>query len=798
MKAVILAGGEGARLRPLTCAMPKPMLPVMNAPLMEHTLRLLKNNGFTEIAVTLGYLGGKIKDCFGSGRALGVSLEYFSEASPLGTAGAVKNAEEFFDGDFLCVSGDIITDVNLGELTDFHKNKNALMTMALVKSALPMDYGTVSLRSDGRIERFSDSPDWSGADSAYVNGGIYAFSKEIFSHIKKNKNTDFFRDVFPSLTGGEIYALKLEGYWMDLADIGSYRRCHADIMDKKVSVFLPPQNEEGIWLEDGVLVEKGAVLRPPVYIGSGSRVKRGARIEPYSVLGRGVSVSSGAGIKRSVVLSRCRIEENAQLRGCVADEEAVFGRGCAVYEQAVMGRGSVAGENCAVKPSVKIWPGKEIPADTVQRKNLIWGSCLSDRIWTKTGICGVLGAEITPELSARLGAAAGSLFPGRIAVSDYGAPACAMLKSSLAGGILSAGARLYDFGEQPLPVSRSGVRFHSMNMGISVNVFTRGGTEYGEIRFIFPYGDPGPEFMEKLKQRFDAEDFVRGGGENIHEEEYLFEYKLFYLKNLINSTKKQSLGYKLIIGGGSPWAERLLKSAGSDLNCHVETAPCETPAEISDLIRREGADLGAVIDPSCQQLTLIDGCGRILSAEEYTLLSVLAVLMSHKNPRIYVPVSAPSGAERLAARYGGEIVRTKTSAHSLMKELTKSDEAMLSDQFIYNFDAVGAIIKLMDFMKSENLSLSELISRLPETHMVHTAVDCTECGLTPEELGELHKDASADFTDGIKLTFDGGWVLIRRDENSSALSIVSQGCDGEYARELADMCVSEIIGGKAR
>lgn len=797
MKAIILAGGEGTRLRPLTCDTPKPLLPIMNVPLAEHTIRLLKNHGCTEIAVTLGYLGSKIKDCFGNGRALGVSLHYFSEKTTLGTAGAVKNAEEFFDDDFLCISGDIITDVNLTELMNYHTDKNALMTVALVKSAVPMEYGTAVTNNDGRIIRFTDSPDWSAAASAYVNGGIYVFSKEIFSHIPSNKPADFVRDIFPAVIGPstEAYAKKLEGYWTDISDIGAYRKCHSDILDKKINLILPPQKEEGIWLEDGVFIEKGAVLRPPVYIGGGSRIKRGARIEPYSVLGRGVTVNSGAGVKRSVILSRCKIEENAQLRGCVADEDVTFSQGCAVYEQAVIGKGSVIGENCAVKPSVKIWPGKELDADRVQRKNLIWGSCKSSRIWTKTGISGALGTDITPEICSRLGSAAGSLFPGRIAVSDYGSPAAAMLKNSICGGILSTGARLFDFGEQPLPVSRSGVRFHSMDMGISVNVYSRPSGDYGEIRFIFPCGDPEGEFIGELRRRYEDEDFIRGDSQSIYEAEYLFEYKLFYLKNLINSTKKQSLGYKLIVGSSSLWAERLLQSAASDLNCHIKAVPTASAIEISDIIREEGADLGAAIDPSCQELTLIDSTGKIFSREEYSLLSTLVVLMSYKNPRIYLPSSAPSGAELLASRYGGEIIRTKASVQSLMSELTKTDAPELGDQFIYAFDAVGALIKLMDFMKTENLSLSELRAKLPETYMIHEFVDTNENSPSPEKIAEMHNTAAADFTDGLKLTFDGGWVLIRKDEDSPALSVISQGYDQEYARELADMCINDLTRG---
>ena len=796
VKAIILAGGEGTRLRPLTCDRPKPMLRVVNAPIMEHCIRLLKRHGITDIAVALGYMPGKIRDYFKGGEALGVKLTYFTERFPLGTAGSVKNAAEFVGGeDFLVMSGSLLTDMDLSALISFHRERGALASLALSKSS-GGGYGTVSTAADGRLTRFTESPDWGLAASSYVSTGVFVLSPDILSSIPEGVFSDFSRDVFPLLLKGQggIYGLSLPGYWLDISDLSAYRRCHTDILDGKTDIGLP-ESADGIFMEEGAAIEQGAVLRPPVYIGSGSRIMRGARIEPYSVLGKNVIIRGGAGVKRSVVLDGCRLEENAQLRGAVTDEGAVLSRGSAIYEQAVIGRHSIVGENCAVKPNVRIWPQKELPADKVQRTNLIWGSIGGGRIWTKSGLFGELGVEITPETLTRLGAAMGTLSGcDRLSAADSGNPAAAMLKSAFISGVLSTGARLFDFGEQPLPVSRSGIRFHRLCAGISVNVYTQGGMDYGEIRVIAQGGaDPEADFMSALRSSFEREDFSRSGSDSIHEAEYLFEYKLFYLKNLINSTKKQSLGYKVLVGGGSPWAERLLVSAGNDLNCHVETFSDSDPRELAEKVSAEEADIGAVIDPSCQELTLIDSSGRVVDRDLYTLLTAMVVMKSHKNARIYVPISAPSGIEELAARYGAEVFRTRNSPPELMRELTRGGESMLHDQFIYRFDAVGALIKLMDFMKSENASLAELLRRLPETHMVHTGVDCERAADAIERVCELHKDQQPDLTDGVKLTFDRGWVLILPTESAGALNITSQGYCEEYARELADMCVDEIL-----
>ncbi len=796
MKALILAGGEGTRLRPLTCDRPKPMLPIMGRTVLERCVEQLKDAGITDIGLALGYMPAAVKENFGRGGISGVRLSYFTEKTPLGTAGAVRGAAGFLgDGDFIVMSGSLITSMDLNALIRFHQERRPLATAAL-SGAAEGGFGAVTVGEDGRISRIAENPDWGLAGSGQVFTGAYVFSPELLPFIPDGP-ADLARDLLPALLAHPkgIFGLSLPGYSLDIGDLSAYRRIHADILDGKLPFPLPGAQSPGVYLEEGAVVEQGALLRPPVYVGRGSRIMRGARLEPYSVIGRGVTVRGGAGVKRAVVLDGCRLEENAQLRGAVIDEGAVLGKGSAVYEQAVIGRRSVIGENCAVKPGVRVWPQKELPPDKVLRNNLVWGNTGGQRIWTPTGLFGELGIDITPETMTRLGAAMGTM-PGcdRLSAADSGSPAAAMLKSAFVGGVLSTGARLFDFGEQPLPVSRSGVRFHRLGAGVSVNVYSRGGTDYGEIRVIGSGGaDPEPEFMQALKSSFEREDFSRSGGDSIHEAEYLFEYKLFYLKNLINSTKKQSLGYKLLIGGGSPWAERLLVSAGNDLNCQVETTNEADPREVAKMAAERETDLAAVIDPSCQELTLIDGGGKVVDRDRYTLLTVMAVTATHEGACIYAPVSAPSGVEELAARSGARVVRTKNSPQVLMRELTKSSDPALMEQFIYRFDAVGAMIKLMDFMKSENATLTELLSRLPETHMVHTGVDCREAAEAMERLYGLHKDQGPDLTDGIKLSFDRGWVLILPGENGG-LSVTSQGYCEEYARELADMCVDELLG----
>ena len=199
MKAIIMAGGEGSRLRPLTCTIPKPLVPILNRPVMEYTIELLKRNQIEEIGVTLQYLPQEIENWFGDGREWNISLTYFTETNPLGTAGSVKNAESFLDDTFIVISGDALTDFDLQKAIDFHKKKKALVTLILTSVNNPLEYGVVLTHKDGSIDRFLEKPGWGEVFSDQVNTGIYIIEPDVLEYIPSDKPYDFSKDLFPAL-----------------------------------------------------------------------------------------------------------------------------------------------------------------------------------------------------------------------------------------------------------------------------------------------------------------------------------------------------------------------------------------------------------------------------------------------------------------------------------------------------------------------------------------------------------------------------------------------------------------------
>src|SRR3954463_7301739 len=241
MRAVVMAGGEGTRLRPMTANQPKPLLPVVNRPIMEHVLRLLKRHGFHETVVTVHFLAALVRNYFGDGEELGMDLTYATEETPLGTAGSVKNAEDALrDEPFVVISGDALTDIDLTEMVRYHKQQKALVTIGLKRVPNPLEFGIIIVNEDGHIERFLEKPTWGQVFSDTVNTGIYVMEPEVFDHVPLGEVVDWSADVFPKLltAGAPLYGYVTDAYWEDVGTIESFIKAQADVLNRQVDVEL--------------------------------------------------------------------------------------------------------------------------------------------------------------------------------------------------------------------------------------------------------------------------------------------------------------------------------------------------------------------------------------------------------------------------------------------------------------------------------------------------------------------------------------------------------------------------------
>lgn len=363
MKAVILAGGKGTRLQPITCGLPKPMVPVMNIPLMEHIILLLKKHGIVDIGVTLMYMPQKISSYFADGSKWGVRLTYFTEESPCGTAGSLLHASSFLDGTFIVVSGDCITDMNLTEAIEYHRKQKALATLVLTPSANPSNYGIAVTDNNGRITRFLEKPSRQQVFSNIVNTGTYILEPEILQYIERNRPFDFSRELIPKLlqAGVRLSGYQVRGYWSDVGSVENYLNTHSDILEKNPGMF--SWQESGprlILIGKSTVIEPTAVIKGPCVIGDNCYIGRHCVIDSFTVIGSNCILGDRVFVKRSILHDHVTADSGCELQSCVVGSHARLMPKVACYENAVIGDQCIIRESCVIRPGIRIWPGKTV------------------------------------------------------------------------------------------------------------------------------------------------------------------------------------------------------------------------------------------------------------------------------------------------------------------------------------------------------------------------------------------------------------------------------------------------------
>jgi NDP-sugar pyrophosphorylase family protein len=348
MKAVVLVGGEGTRLRPLTFTTPKPLLPIANQAHLERQLEWLASHGVDEVVLSLGYLPDAFhahftRDRFGHDVFRGIRLRYAVEHEPLGTAGAIRYAADGIGERFVVCNGDVITGLDLGAMVRFHDERGAEATISLTKVDDPSAFGVVPTRADGQVIAFVEKPDRGKAPSSWINAGTYVIEPAFLERIPARLFVSVERETFPRMLErpGLLFGYQSDAYWIDIGTPEKYLQVHADVLEGRVGAPPAPGAREtapGVWEQGDVVVESGAQLAPPVLLGAGARVAAGATVRA-SVLGPRVVVESGAEIDRAVVHDGARISNGAVVRRSVVGADAVLKPDAAVSALTVVGPG---------------------------------------------------------------------------------------------------------------------------------------------------------------------------------------------------------------------------------------------------------------------------------------------------------------------------------------------------------------------------------------------------------------------------------------------------------------------------
>ena len=502
MKAVVMAGGEGTRLRPLTSNQPKPMVSIVGKPCMEHILELLREHGLTDVIVTVAFLPQAIRSYFGEGDTLGLNIGYSVEESPLGTAGSVRLAARQLDETFLVISGDALCDLDLTKLIEFHKERGAAVTIGLKSVENPLEFGIVVTDEEGRIERFLEKPSWGQVFSDTINTGIYVLEPEVLKHVPTDRPYDFSKELFPYLLemGRPLYGYVMDGYWQDIGNLDQYRQANFDALDESVKLNVPGIRIRGnVWLGEGVEIADLDQVEGPALIGNYSRIAPGATVGAYSVLSNSVTLRERTRTTRSVIDSSTHIGRSSLIEG------AILGRSCdirahvRIHEGVAIGDEVTIGAESVIMPGVRIYPYKEVESGSQINESVIWESRATTRLFGRDGVAGLVNVDLTPEVAVRIAAALGTALKrdARVVASRESAPACRMIKRAMITGFTSTGLEVADLRVLPSAVARHLLKTEGYDAGFHVGT-SQVDPEVVQIRF---FEQPGIQLVRRRCRR---------------------------------------------------------------------------------------------------------------------------------------------------------------------------------------------------------------------------------------------------------------------------------------------------------
>lgn len=769
MKAILLAGGEGTRLRPLTADLPKPMVPLFHRPVLEHLLLLLRRHGITQAAVTLGYLPQAVSDYFGDGRDWGMELTYFTEEQPLGTAGAVKACQSFLDGeDCIVLSGDCVCDFDLTQCIHRHRERQAEVTILLHRVKEPLEYGLVLTDQEGRVTRFVEKPSWSQVFTNQVNTGIYLLQNRILDQIPAGEAYDFSRDLFPRLLdqGTALYGDLPRGYWQDMGDCPAYLQTLADALEGKVQLDLThPQLRHGIWAAS--ILPEDALILPPCWIGEGVELGKDCLIGPYAVLGDHTRLGDGAVVQRSALLG-CQVGNQNTLYGAIlcpgvrTEEDVVLNEHTALGSHVSVGRGSI------LKQHVKVWPGLTVPQGSRLNASLTSSRETGRLRFGDDGVIrGVLGLDITAELLLRLGGILAE--EGKCGLGWGGGNDTQALAMAASAGITAAGGALFhQDGSTP---AAAGWCAGFYELPVSLYLWQRGDlvSLYLFDRMGLPLSRPR---QRKLETRLLTQEARRAAAGSIGRQHQLRDVDRGYANAAARAGSHSPIPPFTLAVPEQTREGKLLALSLEGMGCQV--LPREEKGVIACYSQLDGFGF-----------CLRDEEGRLLRPEWGQLLCCL-VLLEEGEKTLALPSFAPALADRLAKAYGATLLRLGRDGAAA---------AECARRLLPLRDSCAGACLLAAHLARTGQTLAQLAARLPRFALrLHELPLTGDRGAVMEALSQAFPQAE-NMGEGIRVRLGEGSVWLAPMTARASLQIRAEGPTEEFAAELCDIITQKVKDG---
>lgn len=823
MKAIIMAGGEGNRLRPLTSNRPKPMIPVINKPVIEHAINLLRANSITDITISLFYLPDSVQNYFGDGSDWDVNISYSVEEIPLGTAGGVKKAFGGVDEPVIILSGDGIVDFDIQKVLRFHTEKESKFTIVLTRVKSPIEYGIAVLDENSRIDKFLEKPAWGEVFSDTVNTGMYVVEPEIIRrYIPEDAQFDFSLDLIPLLKseGIPMYGHIAEGYWCDVGTMHAYREVHQAILDGKVRVDFPGKKiGDAVWVGRNVEIAANAKIRGPVVLGNFVKVKNNAEVSEFSVIGDNCVIEENASVRRSIILHNTVIGPKSELRGAIIGKRCYIEDGVSIYEGAVVSDDCEIGSGAEIPPGIRVWPEKIIESGARLASDLIWGQTEKKVLFSADGIVGSFNVKITPEFAAKLGSAIGAYLGknSTVIISRDVASSSRLIKRALTAGLLSMGVVVYDMEIESIPINRYSTRFTGADMGIYVQMSPTTGLQFIQIKIFNKFGFQISVAEEKkIENIFFRGDYPRTDAFEVgklvypihHNESYISSAKS-HVDSEILRRRKWSIILDCFNGTTSYVFPDVLASFGCSTTVlrgqikeymSEEELKIETQKAIDNVITMSKAngDIGVIIDPHGENLTIIDERGNLLLADDIGAL-LCVHYMKYKNERILnIPVTSSMAIEKIAALYGGDVRRVSTKLRSPQGagDIFAASPSGIHPYLALEYDPMIAFLLVLEFATLENAPIHTLRKAIPRGNLKRISIQCT----MDEKAGIMRmfsNIAPSAFTrielvDGVRMLRDNAWILLLPDAAQPQLHLYAEGDTVAIRDALIEECTRMI------
>ncbi len=823
MKAVIMAGGFGTRLRPLTCNIPKPMVPVLNRPMMEHIVELLKRHGVTDLIATLYYQPDVISSYFDDGRRFGVSMQYLRAEADFGTAGSVRNARDFLDQRFLIISGDVFTDFDLSAAVRYHEEKKAKATIILTHASNPLQYGVVLTKDNGKISRFLEKPSWGEVFSDTINTGIYILEPEVLALVPHKEEFDFSKNLFPILLEQDmgLYGFIADGYWRDVGNLNEYQDVHTDALRGLVKVEIPGEKKGNLFLSSSSKIETDLKnISGTVVVGKNTRIHSDVTISD-SVIGDNCDIQPGTVVRNCIIWRGTKIGTNVEMSADVIGAECIIGDDVVISENVFMSDQCNVGRRSRLSANIKLWPEKVVEDGAVVTRSLVWEDRWLRELFRESRVTGMSNVEMNPEFAAKLGAAFGALVGSgaTVVTSRDSDNVSRMINRAFMTGLMSSGVHCADLRTASIPIVRHELRSGTERGGIHVRKSPHD-KNLTDIIFFDADGKDLPSGKSKSVERlFFGEDFTRSSHDAVGSIRFPERATESYIERgyaALNVQAIRSGGLKLVIDYSNGVASTIfpnilgaLNVQTVSLNAYLDSQKLtrskemteQSMSELSHVVTSLQYDVGCMLDPGAEKMFVVDERGAPFDSDRLlTVMTKLVVLAHPEIKKIAVPISATAEVDMLAAEYGLTVIKTRDSHLALMEAASNKQIKFIGgtkggfifNEFLHASDGMYSVSKLLECMAISKKRLGEIDRETPRLHLIRRDIPCS-WNLKGQVMRHLMKDTerlSRELIDGVKVFPRSNdrytSVLLNPDRTRPVFHVNAESADAAVALQLAN------------